>query len=265
MHARLHRCAASAALLLLLWPASAPAPIPDGEFDLSLGPILNLNSFGDCDSSTELGMDVELCVDVVMEHDGKGRYRGMATLEFSGDIEGILTGPASGLVKKCVADGSSAYGRAGFGFHVDGALEALGSLSGRGDVDFECKGDVQPGGFFAPACTFWVRLCVEGECGSGTSGATLAGFLGADPLLITLDADPIDERKFGGTATDDLGNVYGVKGRYRERTDTSKVIIKGDRGTPSTGAKVVLKEFTDEGAGLAKYKVNGCRGFQELD
>ena len=263
MKLRFSRTAGLGALMLLLWPAEAPAPIPDGVIVLPFeGEIIDLEDFSDCEFVNAGGFDVELCMDVEMEGDGRGKYAGMAELEFDFDIEGTLDGPASGSVK-CSTDGGDSDGKASFGFDVAGQLDALGYTFDPSEVKVKCNGPVLPGGFFTSQCNVRVRVCLAGQCAGAGAKAVFDDDLGIGTWTLTLDADPIDEKKFGGTATDDLGNVYDVKGTYKDKTDTSKASVKGQKDTASKGAKVVLKELTALGA-MAKFKVNGCKGDEEV-
>ena len=256
---------ALAALPCLLWPASAPAPIPDGSIELPFeGEIIDLSRFQACETTSQLGLDLELCMDVEMESDGRGRYSGVAELEFSGDVDGILDGPASGSVN-CSVDGAASHGKAKFGFAAAGALEALGYTFDPSEVRVRCRGPVAPAGIFNAFCKVRVKLCLDGRCAGAGAKAVFDDDLGIGPWTLTLDAEPIDETTFAGSAEDSMDNVYDMRGRYSEESDTSKVVIRGRRDTPSKGAKVLLDELTADGSAIAKYKVNGCKGFEELD
>jgi hypothetical protein len=222
-------------------------------FEFTGGNIYDFSHFYDCETESELGITLTLCLDVDMVPDGKGKHTGSASLDFSGDISGTLTGPASGSAKGT----AGADGKARLKFATTGGLTAPGLGTLGTEVKVRCNGEINSIGFLASLCT--VRVKIDGA-GSASARGTFDDQLNGGTWSFTIDVDPVDEKKFAGTGTDSLGYDYTVSGRYSDRSDTSKVNAKGLRDTASNGAKVQLKELTAGGAADAKFKVQGYKG-----
>jgi hypothetical protein len=240
--------------LLFAWPALTLAAIPNGVmlFEFTESNIYDLSHFNDCETDSELGLTLTLCLDVEMVPDGRGKHTGIATMDFSGDISGTLTGPASGSVRGT----AGSDGKARLKFAATGDLTGLG-LTLSTELKARCNGVISPSGFLSSLCT--IRVRVEGA-GSESVKGMFDYQLNGGPWSFTMDVTPVDARKFTGTGTDSLGYTYTVSGRYSDRSDTSRVRATGLRDTTSNGAKIQLKELTAGGAAEAKFKVQGFRG-----
>jgi hypothetical protein len=243
------------AILLLAWPILAPAAIPDGimVFEFTGSNIYDFSHYYDCETESEGGLTLTLCLDVDMVPDGKGKYTGSASLDFSGDITGTLTGPASGAARG-TAGGD---GNAKLKFATTGGLYAPGLGTVDTAIKVNCKGGIDPTGFLATLCS--VRVKIAGA-GSASAKGTFNDQLNGGAWTFTIDVDPVDEKRFAGTGTDSLGYAYTVSGKYSDKSDTSKVKATGLRDTASNGAKVQLKDLTTGGAAEAKFKVQGYKG-----
>jgi hypothetical protein len=242
------------ATLLFAWAALTLAAIPDGvmHFDFTGSNIYDLSHFNDCETDSAGGLTLTLCLDVNMVADGKGKHTGSAVMEFSGDITGTLTGPASGSVRGT----AGSDGKARLKFVATGDLTGLGITLGT-ELKARCSGGVNSSGFLTSLCT--IRIRIEGA-GSEAVKGMFDYQLNGGAWTFTMDVVPVDAKKFAGTGTDSLGYAYTVSGRYSDRSDTSKVRATGLGDTASNGAKVQLKELTAGGAAEAKFKVQGFRG-----
>lgn len=242
------------ATLLFAWPALTLAAIPNGVmvFQFSGGNIYDFSHFYDCETDSDGGLTLTLCLDVNMVPDGKGKHTGSAAMDFSGDITGTLTGPASGSVRGT----AGSDGKAKLKFAATGDLTGLGLTLGT-EIKVNCNGAINSTGFAAGLCN--IRVRIEGA-GSASAKGMYNDQLNGGTWTFTVDVAPVDEKKFAGTGTDSLGYDYTVSGTYSDRTDTSKLKATGLRETASNGAKVQLKDLTAGGAAEAKYKVQGYKG-----
>ena len=247
------------AALLLAWPALAPATMPDGimVFEFTGGNIYDFSHFYDCETESEGGLTLTLCMDVDMVPDGRGKHTGSAVLDFSGDITGTLAGPASGYAKG-TAGGD---GKAKLKFAATGGLSALGLGTLGTELKVSCNGNISPSGFLASMCS--VRVRIEGA-GSASAKGLFNDQLNGGTWTFTIDVNPVDEKKFAGTGTDSLGYAYTINGKCSDRSDTSKIKATGLKDTASKGAKVQLKELTAGGAAEAKFKVQGFKGATDV-
>ena len=246
-------------ILLLGLPAAAMAQVPDGilVFDLSgSNEIYDFGNFSDCETVSEVDFTITLCLEVNMVPNGKGKYAGTAILDFSGDINGQLIGPASGSIKGSDRrDGSAKL-----------KLKAVGFLNVAGfsfetKISLTCKGSINSIGFMTSRCQIKVTLIGEGSASiSAFYGAQVAG--GA--WTITLNVMPIDEKIFVGTGHDTLNYFYTVKGIYNAKKGTSNVKATGVKNSGSAGAKFQLKNLTAAGSAEARYKVQGYKGSTSL-
>jgi len=257
MRTQVNRILRLMATVLLVWPAAAQADIPDGVFvfDLS-GPnqIYDFGSWSECDSDSVAGFFLEWCLNVDMVPDGKGKYTGTASLEFDGDIQGTLIGPATASGKGSDTD------RGGSGklkFAAEGFLNAFGLGTFESKIKLGCSGPITPNGFLTSLCKVKVRVVGEG---SASAQALYETQLGGGGWTITLDVTPLDEKKFEGTGTDSLGYDYLVKGKYNAKKGTSSLKATGDKESSSKGAQFQLKNLTNAGTAESKYKVQGYKG-----
>ena len=194
----------------------------------------------------------------------KGKYTGTASWEFSdnkgGDFfDGTLAGPASGKLK-----GKATGGKGKFKLRTTGVLRVFG-VAADTTIKTKCSGPVTTGGFMTAKCTVKLKLEVDGE----TAKEKVKGIFeeqlgGGGPWDITVDMIATSEKRFEGLAEDSHGYFYAVTGKYSEKKGTSKVKMKGLKGTPARGAKVKLKNLTEAGAADAKYKVQGYKGVAEV-
>ena len=244
--------------LLLLSPATASADPPSGmvTFDF-MSPIWKLDTIHDCDSSAAGGISIDLCIDMSMTSDGKGKYTGTGMLDFTGSIAGTLTGTASGQMK-----GKGDAGSAKLETETMGQLMILGYGTFPTSVDFSCSGPVDGTGYLTSNCS--LKLSVQGQ-GSEKVKAFFNTQLMGGPWQMVFDFVPIDEKSFEGSATDSFGFNYDVSGKYNAKAGTSKVSAKGLKGDkmdpdPSNGAAVSLKNMTDMFVAESKTKVAGSKG-----
>lgn len=255
MQHRMIRTIQAFTVLLLGLPTAALSQVPDGIFIFELSgenAIYDIGNFSDCETVGDFGMEVTLCLTVNMVPDGKGKYSGTATLDFSGALSGLLLGPASGSIK-----GSGT--RDGFvklKFKASGFVGIAGSFF-ETKVALSCKGPITSTGFMTSRCK--VKLVIEGEK-MDVVVANYAAQVEGGPWTIILDVTAIDEKQFVGTAVDSLGYSYKVEGKYNAKKDTSKVKATGIKKTASDGTKFQLKNLTGAGTARAKYKLQGYKG-----
>ncbi len=254
MQLRINRTLQFLAILLIGWPAAAQAGIPNGTivFNLS-GPnqIFDFGSWSECDSEDIAGFLIELCLNVDMVPDGKGKYTGTASLVFSGFISGTLMGPASASAK-----GSADGGSGKLKFAAEGSLSGF-EANFEAKIKVRCSGPITPGGFLTSLCK--VKVTLVGE-GSASAVARYDVQLGGGAWTITLNVTPLDEKKFAGTGSDSLGFDYLVSGKFNAKTGMSSLKATGDKDTASKGAKFQLKSLTDTGSAEAKFKIQGYKG-----
>ena len=240
-----------------VWPAMAKADIPDGVFIFELaGPnqIYDFGSWSDCDTDDVAGFSIELCLNVDMVPDGKGKYTGTASLDFDGALARRLMCPASASGK----GSDTAKGGSGkLKFKADGFLSVFGLGTNEVIISVGCSGPITPSGFLTSLCK--VKATIVGE-GSGSARASYDSQLGGGAWTITLDVTPVDEKKFEGFGTDSLGFDYLVSGKYNDKKGTSSVKVQGGKRTSSSGAKFQIKNLSNTGMGEAKYKIQGYKG-----
>ena len=255
MRPQINRIFRLLAIVLLVWPIAAQAEIPNGPlvFNLS-GPnqIYDFGSWSECDSDSVAGFFLELCINVDMVPDGKGKYTGTVSFEFDGDIQGTLMGPATASAK-----GSESGGSGKLKFDTEGLLQASGFGTFESKIKLGCSGPITPTGFLTSVCK--VKVTIVGE-GSAAAQATYEVQLIGGNWTITLNVTPLDEKKFAGSGTDSLGFDYLIKGKYNEKKGTSSLKATGDKESPSKGAQFQLKNLTDTGEAESKYKVQGYKG-----
>ena len=246
------------ATLFLAWPALTLAAIPNGVmvFQFTGSNIYDFSHFYDCETENAGGLSLTLCLEVDMVPDGKGKHTGSATFDFSGALTGTLTGPASGTVKGT----AGIAGKAKLKFAATGGLNHAQGTSDT-DIKVSCSGGISPSGFLASRCS--VRVKIEGA-GSAAAKAEFNDQLNGGTWTLSIDAVPVDDKKFAGTGTDSLGYTYTVSGKYNSKNDTSMLKAKGLTDTASNGANVLLKGLTADGAAAAKYKVQGYKGATDI-
>lgn len=237
---------------LLFAPFSAFGQVPDGHFEFDFGsPIYDLSFLEDCESFS----GITVCLELDTMPDGKGNHFGTAEIEFSGGIEGLTTGEATGRIK-----GSSEGGKAKFELATEGPLDIIFEPT-VGIVDSEisvkCKGVVSPTGFLDAICKVKVTLV---GLGSDSATGIYSEQLEGGPWTFSMDVVPVDEKTFVGLASDTLGFQYVVGGKYSASKDVSKVKAIGLPGTAGAGAKLQLKNLDDLGVAEAKFKVQGYKG-----
>ena len=274
------------ALALLGWPIAAAADMPTGTLDLAFDAddkVCDFSSFGGCDTIE----GVTGCLTLNLEPNGRGKYWGTSEFELSGDLlvtvggddvvidldgSAPIPGEASGNARgRDLGRRGNPEDKASIRSKHEGPiqatvfgqvedLDAKVTLSCRGEVDNNCNAA------FLCRGRLGLQAFVEGarRRASEPFAAFLTGPLDMTDLSVSVGIDPIDDKKFGGTATDSLGYMYDVVGRYNERKDTSTVRLKGMRGTDSNGASIRIKELIsnglNDGNGEARYRVQGYAG-----
>jgi hypothetical protein len=240
------------AALLALVPTSVQAVMPDGIYELEFPEIYDLSNFTDCETVNVDGFLVTQCITLTMTPDGSGNHKGTAELEFTGDFEGTLVGPASARIK-----GGAAGGKVKLQFSTSGTLDIfqIGNMFIR--VDSRCKGTHSRTGYMTAVCKTTAK--VPGVS-SATEKGMFVGQLDGSVWIVTIDVTPIDGKKFKGTGADSLGNSYSASGKYSGKTGKSAMKLQGKPG-PSNGAKIKLQNFDPiSGTAAAKYKVQGIKG-----
>ena len=257
---------------VLLLPALAWADPPPDQFSIDFaGDAAIWNPF-DGFEACESVLGATLCVsltDVVC--DGKGTCDGDVTWDFSGQLGGVLTGQFTSKAK-CKAP------RPGQDKPVCKAqikdCGGVGQVEGFDTTIESCsiKGPVDLGGLYDG----WgrARVCIDDVVQVGrTTCDSVSGAFQYDvnpPLPWTLDVDISTDAKgkIAGTASDDLGFAYEVKGSYKDSKDAAKLSLKG-ADDASNGAKIAIKDLTFTGAtvtgGAAKVKVQGNQSQVEVD
>jgi hypothetical protein len=84
------------------------------------------------------------------------------------------------------------------------------------------------------------------------------------PWALEIDVSPVNEKKFSGSGSDNLGYTYKVAGKYNAGKDTSEVEIKGRKNTAARGALVELKKLKDTGEAKIKINVQGYKGTDKI-
>ena len=246
------------AALLLIAPAGAMADIPNGAMVFEFSgedEIFDFENFNPpCKTVSVARMSVTLCLDVDMVVNAKGRYTGIASWDFSGDIVGTLMGTALGKLKGNVTGGKSK-----FKFTTTGVLRVPG-FDADTTIKTKCSGPVDTDGFLTTNCTVKLKLAIEGESAKEKVKVIFGAQLGGGPWDITVTVFPTSATRFEGMALDSFGYAYLVTGKYSQKKGTSKVKMRGLRDTSGSGAKVKLRNLTDAGAADAKYKVQGYKG-----
>jgi hypothetical protein len=232
------------------------------------------DGFSACE--TEFGLTLCLDLDAVVCA-ANGRCAGDVTWDLSGSIDGesveaLLTGPFTARTKcKLGDDPTKPVCKA----KID-SCETFGELTIGGllTVDAEItgcsiKGTVSSGGFFDAFGR--AKICAE-DLGCGNVGGEFNYDVNPPVpwmLMVELTAT---EKGFTATATDTLGFEYVGKAKYSEKSDSTKLSLKGaveTKDDEDKGAKVGVKGLTASGAtitgGEAKFSVQGNKGATTLD
>jgi len=109
-----------------------------------------------------------------------------------------------------------------------------------------------------------VAVKLEGFGSASEKNVPFAAHVDGGDWNLSIDLDLDDSNHYSGVATDSVGPYfYEVTGTYNENQDTSKLTLKG-LGGDSDGAKISFKNLVSDGdsqgAGEAKYKVQGYKG-----
>lgn len=266
----------SVLLVLALLASGAAAPVARGdelsgtlvfEFTGDDG-IFDFGDFSDCDtvSDPESGLLAQLCLELDMEPDAKGKYEGDVELEFTGDILGTLTGPATGKVrgKDAGAGGNDPADKASFKLKAEGPLtfDAPFDITAETTVNISCKGEIE-GEIYETVCNVAVNL--KGYGSASEKGVPLAAEVDGGDWTVTITLDLDDSNHYSGVANDSVGPYfYEVSGTYNEKKDESKLTLKGQNGGDSNGAKITIDDVVSggpsTGSGEAKYDVQGYKG-----
>jgi len=229
--------------------------------------IFDFGHFSDCDTVSDPSVDLvaTLCLDLDMAPDAKGNYEGDAQLTFSDDIQGVLTGPASGKLRgKDAGSGTDdPEDKASFKLKASGDLSfnAPFNIVAPTTVKVTCKGAIT-GDIYDTICSVSVKL--EGYGSASEKGIPYSAHVDGGDWNVTITLDVDDKNHYSGVASDSLGYFYIVTGTYNENHDESKLTLKGLSDGDSNGAKITLKNVTsdapDTGAGDSTYKVQGYKG-----
>jgi hypothetical protein len=228
--------------------------------------ILDFGQFSDCDTVSDSGLVVTLCLELDMAPNAKGSYEGEADLTFTGDIEGTLNGPASGKVRgKDAGSGTDdPEDKASFKLKADGDLHT-GIVTVPTSVTVTCKGKIT-GDVYDTLCT--VNVKIEGYGSASQKGVPYSAHIDGGNWNLTITINAVDDTHYSGVASDSLGYFYVVKGTYSPSRDESKLTLKGLDDGLSNGAKIYFKNLVsnaaDTGDGDAKYKVQGYKGRAEV-
>lgn len=243
--------------LLFTWSPLSSAAIPSGVmvFEFGGGDIYDFSQFHDCDIEEVGNSTLTVCLDVNMTPNGRGKHTGTASFEFSGDvINGTLVGPASGSVRgKTGGTGRALLKLATRGKITLPDTPEAGQMKAR--VNMNCSGRIDVSGYLTTVCK--VDFSVKGG-GKERIKQRFDNQLSGGAWSLTTDVNPVNAKKFTGTATDSLGYIYKVIGMYNPKKDISQVEIIG-KGS-GRGAFVLLKGLTDTGAAKAKINVQGYKG-----
>ena len=260
---------------LLAWlAAGAGADPPPAMLDIDFsGEAAIWNPFEGFDACEEDWEGSELCLSLSgVVCDGKGNCSGDATWDLTGLFTGTLTGTFTARVKckepkQAGDDVCIAQIR---GCETSGSIDFDGGSVEASISKCRIKGPVDDGGTLAGSGK--ARICVDSPPGKLTCDTVSGAFVYEvnAPTDWTLSLDLAnDDGALTGTAMDSLGFDYTVKGRYDGGSDSSKLSLKGDRETPSRGAKIAIKDLTVVGGsatgGSAKLSVQGNRSTPELD
>lgn len=263
-------------IALVLCPAIASADPPPASFDIDFsGDAAIWNPFDDFEACESI-LGATLCLTLSdVECDGKGKCQGDASFAFSGTLDGELTGPFTASAKckppklpggdVCKAQISScdtAGQVSGFEATID-ACSLKGPVLGNGLFDAFGK---------ARVCLVGVVQPGKRTCQSGSGGFS---YFVNPPTPWTLSVTIADDDgKLAGTASDDLGFEYAVKGRYKDSDDGTKLALKGMKGSkempdPSKGASIKITDLVMSGStvvsGEARIKVQGHKATTQLD
>jgi len=241
------------AALFVAWPPSAGAAMPSGVivFEFTGKTIYDFSHFEDCNLQFFKKEPLTLCMTVDMVPNGRGKHSGSASFDFSGSIEGTLTGPASGSVK----GKTGGEGKARLKVVTTGKLTVPGKGEKKTSIGVKCAGETGVSGYHETKCK--VLVVVKGV-GDAVGKAHYEGQLNGSDWSFVMDVSPVDDEHFAGNGTDTLGYNYDVTGKYDPVEDSSKVKAFG-QGL-GKGAKILLKHLNDAGEAKAKFKVQGYKG-----
>lgn len=266
---------AALAVLASLLVASAPrvglADPPPGEFTLSFdgdAAIWNpFEGFAACD--TRSGVTTCLSLENV-DCDGAGRCEGDATIEFSGAVSGSGSGAFSGKTR-CVATPNP----------LDPVCRArleIGALVGSADScelelhDSSLRGRVDAAGLYrGRAGAELCRTCPGGpqECSTVTGRFQDQVNPPTDwTVVVESQQSAKDSSRLVGSASDSLGFTYRVRGVHSVGNGVSTLLLRGEEGTPSEGARIKLRNLVFQGddlqAGTANIRVQGNNARDKL-
>ncbi|MEN8160967.1 MAG: hypothetical protein ABFS41_12910 [Myxococcota bacterium] len=267
-----------AAACVALLPAVALADPPPANFTLEFdGDAAIWNPFDDF-SACETAFGLTLCLDLdAVACAANGRCAGNATWDLSGfvdgqSLEGVLGGPFTAQTKcKASGDPTKPVCKAKIdGCETDGEL-TIGALP---PLDAEIKG-CSIKGTVSNAGSFdafgKAKICVDGF-GCDTVGGEFDYDVNPPTAWMLMVELTATEKGFSATATDTLGFEYVGKAKYSEKSDSTKLSLKGaveTKDDEDKGAKVGVKGLTASGAtitgGEAKFSVQGNKGTASFD
>jgi hypothetical protein len=263
------------ALLLALFVASparvALADPPPAEFTIQFdGDAAIWNPFeGFAACRTSSGTTTCLSLDNVF-CDGAGECTGDAEVAFSGATNGAGSGSFVGRVR-CVdtPNPNDPVCRARLT-----VAELIGSVDGcalRLD-HFALRGPVDATGLYRARASANVCLQCSNQSEQCSAAAGRFRYQVNPPSewTLTVDSHPsnADPLRLEGTADDSLGFTYTVHGVRSVGNGVSTLVLKGDAGTPSEGARVKLRNLVFHGedlqAGTARIRVQGNKIREKL-
>jgi len=267
------------ALAVPTWPRLALADSPPSSFTIYFdgdAAIWNpFNGFQACESA----LGETLCLNLSnVSCNGAGTCSGNAQFHFSGLIDGNLNGVMSAKLncttkpdhdpddrvcsaKLAVRDAAGT---------LEGCSAKIPSFKVSGPVDylqfFDAKGSA--------------KVCVEPCPGIPISGCFPArGAFEYDvnppvpwSLTVAVEPDPSKPANLTGTANANVSGrifTFTASGKHAEKSDLSKIVVKGIPGTTSEGAAIGLTELvcnaSDCTDGEAKIKLQGNKSRVEVE
>jgi len=242
------------------------------EFD---GNAAIWNPWGDfqtCETVSESGLTVTLCLSVDdLVCDGTGRCSCDASFDFSGAINGSLTGPCTARVN-CIATSNpndNVCSAIGTKLLIPSAVGSIESCDA--SIRLVTSGPVDSTGLYRGGAR--ARVCVD--CGGGRQCSRISGDFeyALNPptdWTLTVDQQPTAENplRLEGAAFDSLGFTYSVVGTRSVGNGVSTFVLRGDDETASEGARIKLRNLVFQGddlqAGTAKIKVQGNKIREKL-
>ena len=265
------------AFFIAFSPRVGLADPPPAEFTISFdGDAAIWSPFEDfeaCETVTDSDLTATMCLALSnVSCNGAGLCTCDAALDFSGDLDGLLTG--SGTAKlNCNAtpdNPTDPVCKAKLSFDALGSISALGMNCAARISNFVVNGPVDPDGFYHGKAR--AKVCLDCSVGHACAGAAGDFEYEVNPpipwdLTVQVQPDPDHPGILEGVAADDVGPFeYTAKGKYNPKTDATTITLKGvtkkaDPGSISQGASVKLGELDCTAGqctnGTATFKVQG--------